>query len=141
MTPARDASKEENAIQKQVEAFVAAWNTHDTRSMANLYAEDADLINPSGRSARSRTEIELLFRDEHASAFGRSQFSATPQHTRFLTPDLAVTTQEFSVSGAVDALGNMMTLRGYFTNVMKKQGDTWQVLVCRPMIPLIHQPR
>ena len=141
MTPATDTSKEERAIQKQVDAFVAAWNRHDTRSMANVYSEDADLINPRGRIAKSRTEIEQLFRDEHAGPFKQSQFSATPQSTRLLGPDLAVITEAFEVSGAIDDAGSRTTLRGHFTNVMKKHGDTWQVLVCRAAIPALPQPR
>jgi uncharacterized protein (TIGR02246 family) len=139
MTPATDTAKEERAIQKQVDAFVAAWNKHDARSMANVYAEDADLINPMGRIAKSRTEIEQLFRDEQAGHFKQSQFSATPQSTRFFARDLAIITQAFEVSGAIDDSGNRTTLRGQFTNVMKKHGDTWQVLVCRAAIP--HQAR
>ncbi|MCL5097133.1 MAG: nuclear transport factor 2 family protein [Candidatus Omnitrophica bacterium] len=141
MTPRRDDSKEESAIQKQVDAFVAAWNRHDTKSMANVYTEDADLINPNGRIAKSRTEIEQLFRDEHAGPFKQSQFSATPESTRLLTPALAVTTQAFEVTGAIDPSGNRITLRGHFTNVMKKQDATWQVLVCRAAIPASPEPR
>jgi uncharacterized protein (TIGR02246 family) len=109
--------------------------------MASVYAEDADLINPNGRIAKSRPEIERLFHDEHSAPFKESQFSATAQSTRFLTADLAVTTHAFEVRGATDPAGNKTTLRGYFTNLMKKQGDTWQVLVCRPMIPASPQPR
>jgi uncharacterized protein (TIGR02246 family) len=141
VTPATHNSKEESSIQKQVDVFVAAWNRHDARSMASVYAEDADIINPNGRVAKSRTEIEKLFRDEHAAPFKQSQFTATPHSARFLTHDLAVTTHAFEVSGAVDPAGNKTTLRGYFTNVMKKHGDTWQVLVCRAMIPASPQPK
>jgi uncharacterized protein (TIGR02246 family) len=141
MTPKTDKSKDERAIQKQIDAFVAAWNKHDTRSMANVYSEDADLINPIGRIAKSRTEIELLFRDEHAGPFKQSHFSAIPQSTRLLAPDLAVITQAFEVSGATDDSGSSTTLRGHFTNVMKKHGHSWQVLVCRAAIPALPPPR
>lgn len=141
MTPASQISKEQSSIQKQVDVFVAAWNRHDTKSMASVYTEDADLINPNGRVAKSRTEIEQLFRDEHGAQFKQSQFSATPQSTRMLTHDLAVITEAFEVTGAIDPAGNKITLRGYFTNVMKRQGDTWQVQVCRAMVPALPQPR
>lgn len=135
MTPQRETSREERAIQNSVNAFVDAWNSHDPKAMAAVYSEEADLINPNGRIAKSRQEIERLFRDEHGGPFRQSQFSATPQSTRFVTPELAVITESFEVSDALDPSGNKTTLRGSFTNVMKKQGDRWEVLVCRAMIP------
>jgi uncharacterized protein (TIGR02246 family) len=136
MTPRIDTSREEQAIQKQVDTFVAAWNRHDPRAMSHVYAEDADLINPSGRVARSRNEIEALFRDEQAGHFKDSHFSMSPQRAQFLTADIAVVTYTFEAAGTIDPSGNRTTMRGHVTNVYRKQGDTWQVVACRPMIPV-----
>lgn len=136
MTPAIDTAREEPKIQKQVDTFVTAWNRHDPQAMSHVYSEDADLINPGGRIAKSRSEIEALFRDEHTGPLKDSRFSMATQGVRFLTADTAIGTYTFEASGAIDPAGNTTTLRGYVTNLYRKHGDTWQVVVCRAMVPM-----
>jgi uncharacterized protein (TIGR02246 family) len=135
MTPAMDSAREETAIQKQFETFVAAWNRHDPRAMSETFAEDADLINPFGRAARGRSQIETLFKDEHSGSLKDTRFSLKPEGVRFVAPNTAVTDHSFEVTGARDRAGNDVTIRGHLTNVLKKDGDTWRVVASRPMIP------
>ena len=63
-TPAPGPS-DEDAIKSRYQAFEAAWNKHDTASMAAIWATDGDLINPYGRIAKGRPAVETLFKDEH----------------------------------------------------------------------------
>src|ERR1044072_2061137 len=49
------------------EKFAKAWNKHDTKTMATFFAEDGDCINPMGKTAKGRTEIEAMFTTEHAT--------------------------------------------------------------------------
>ena len=136
MTPAaKGSSREKEAIQNQIDAFVTAWNSHDSHAMSMIYAEDADLINPFGRIAKSRTEIETLFRDEHTGSLKDSYVSLMFEGLRLLTPEIAVSDHSFEVSGARDRSGKEATLRGHLTLAFKKNGDTWQIVACRPMIP------
>jgi len=125
----------EEAIRQQVDEFVKAWNKHDAKALALLYADDADVINPNGRVARSRKEIETLFRDEHASVFKDSRMALRPAGIRLLSPDIAVGDYEFEVTGARDMAGRPTTLQGHLTDVFKRQGNSWMVAVSRPMIP------
>jgi uncharacterized protein (TIGR02246 family) len=136
MTPAaKGSSREKEAIHNQIDMFVTAWNDHDLWAMSMVYAEDADLINPFGRIAKSRTAIETLLREEHAGPLKDSCISLMFEGLRLLTPDVAISDHSFEVSGVRDQSGKKMILRGHLTLVFKKHGDTWQIAACRPMIP------
>src|SRR5262245_6266778 len=71
--PSRD---DEGAIKQLQSDFVNAWNKHDSKAMTAVFDDDADLINPQGRHARGREQIERLFRDEHASALKDTKFQS-----------------------------------------------------------------
>jgi SnoaL-like domain len=45
-------------------SFILAWNQHDARALAALWHEGGDFVDPNGRAARGRAQIEALFRDE-----------------------------------------------------------------------------
>jgi uncharacterized protein (TIGR02246 family) len=134
-TAAKISSREEEAIRKQIDEFVAAWNRHNPQAMSMVFAEDADLINPFGRIAKSRTEIEKLFKEEHAGTLKNSHMALKFKGLRFLAQDAAVSDHTFEVTEAQDRADKGMSIRGHLSLAFKKHGDTWLVEVCRPMIP------
>ena len=84
------AAGDEEAIQKRLDEFVAAWNNHDAEAMAALWAPDGDLINPFGRVAKGRPEVEKLFIDEHASFTKGTTYKVTSSLVRVLGSEVAV---------------------------------------------------
>ena len=136
-TAAKISSLEEEAIRKQIEEFVAGWNRHNPQAMSMVYAEDADLITPFGRVAKSRTEIEKLFKEEHAGTLKNSHMELKFKGLRFLTQDAAVSDHTFEVTEAQGRADKGMSIRGHLSLAVKKHGDTWLVEVCRPMIPAL----
>ena len=42
------------AIHARTQEFLAAWNRHDAKEMAAVWAPDGDLVNPFGRAAKGR---------------------------------------------------------------------------------------
>jgi uncharacterized protein (TIGR02246 family) len=136
MTPTTKASGQlEDAIRHQVDEFVKAWNQHDPKAMSNVYAEDADMIDPNGRVAKNKKEIENLLREEHATSFKDSHMQLRPAGIRLLSPEVAVGDYEFEVTGARDQAGRTTTLHGHLTDIFKKQNGAWMVAASRPMIP------
>ena len=134
MAQAAKGISAEQAIQNRVDEFVNAWNKHDARAMSMVYAEDADMINPAGRVAKSRTEIEQLLRDEHSRGLKDSHMSLRSEGVRLLAPDIAVSDHAFEVTGARDPSGKEVSMQGHLTIVLEKQGNEWLASVCRPMI-------
>lgn len=128
--------KDEQTIRSRFEDFISAWNRHDASGMSSLFAEDGDMINPNGRSTRTRPEIEKVLREEHAGPFQQSRLSMKPESIRFLAPDVTVTDHSFEIAGVRDPNGKDVTLRGHLTEVLKKQGDNWYCAASRPMIPV-----
>ena len=49
------------AIKKNTAAFQAAWNKHDTKALAALWATDGDLIDPWGVTSVGRDAVEKFF--------------------------------------------------------------------------------
>src|ERR1700688_2026771 len=99
-TNAKITSIEEKAIQTQVDEFVAAWNRHNPQAMSMVYAEHAEFINPFGRAAKSRREIEKVFKEEHAGTLKHSHVALKFSGLRFVAPDAAVSDHTFVVTEA-----------------------------------------
>jgi uncharacterized protein (TIGR02246 family) len=137
-TTATAGGTDEAAILQVHADFAARWNQGDTKAMAAMFADDADLINPLGRVAKGRSAIEKLYQDEHATAFKGSHFSSDCKGgVRLVRPDVAVVTCSFEITGMKRPDGKPLPpLAGLYTATMVKM-KTWQVVVGRPMIPYV----
>jgi uncharacterized protein (TIGR02246 family) len=128
----------EAGIQTLFSNFAAAWDKHDAKAMASLFAEDSDLINPAGRMANGKHEIEKLFQDEHSSRFKSSKMNMTISRVRNLTPDIAIVTDNCEVSGVNDPSANgPRTFQSVATFVLQNERGTWRIVSARPMIPFV----
>jgi len=131
------SSKEEEAIHIRFDEFVSAWNTHNARAMSMAFSEDADVINPFGRVAKGRPEIERLFKDEHSGPLKDSRMTLRPENIRLLSPEIAITDHAFEITGVRDQNGkDAPTMRGHLTEVLKKSGEIWLVVAGRPIVPI-----
>ena len=129
-------TRDEAAIRKVFADFAEAWGRDDAKSMASHWTEDGDLINPPGRRANGRTEIEALFADEHATVFKGTHITFSEGTIHFVKRDVAVFTTDYEVPGAHGPSGNEMTAKGIVTSVMVKKKGKWWTLSARPMVPL-----
>ena len=121
------------AILKVHEDFAASWNKGDYKAMAAMFADDADLINPLGRVAKGKAEIEKLYMEEQTTAFKGTHFTPDCRDgVRVLKPDVAVVTCAFEVTGT-----KLPALKGLYTATMVKSKTKWQVVAGRPMIPFV----
>ena len=129
--------KDKDAVSKTAQDFADAWNKHDAKAMTAYFTDDGDLINPMGRHAKGKAEIEKLFQDEQSTVFKNSQFTATcaPDDIKMIKPDVAVMTCNWEASGAKTPDGKTMTPKGMVTVVVVKKGGKWMWMVARPMVP------
>jgi uncharacterized protein (TIGR02246 family) len=133
-------SKDEAAIRKVFADFAEAWSKDDAKSMAAMWAEGGDVINPQGHKATGRADVEKLFADEHATIFKGSHISFTAGTIRFVKPDVAVFTTDYAVRDAHGPDGSPMATGGIVTSVMVKKGEKWMTFSARPMVPLPPPP-
>lgn len=80
---------DENAIRQAGEAFAAAYNAHDPRAIAALFAPDGELVDPEGSAEMGRAAIERVF----GAVFGEYPEAAMTiaiESIRFPSANLAV---------------------------------------------------
>jgi uncharacterized protein (TIGR02246 family) len=81
---------DEQAIQQILGDWVAAWNAHDMRKMADLYSEDADFVVITAQHLRGRKEIYAYHDELHKGVFKDSQRKARWTDLRFIRPDVCI---------------------------------------------------
>ncbi|TMQ54700.1 MAG: nuclear transport factor 2 family protein [Candidatus Eisenbacteria bacterium] len=126
--------KSDEAIMKTAEAFFDAWNKHDAKTMATYWAEDATLINPSGRMAHGSSDIEKLLTDEQTTMFKGSTAKVLQLNvTRSLGSTMAFCDGEMTVDGAQGRDGSaMQQMKIHLAVIMEKKGGRWLFAEARP---------
>jgi uncharacterized protein (TIGR02246 family) len=122
----------EKEVRAAGDAFVAAWNQHDAKAMAAVWAPDGDLINPFGRWAKGRAEIEKLFSDEHATFMKGTTYSIGNYKVRFASPAVAVVDWDGEIAGMRAPDGSAMpAFKHHVVDVYAKKGNKWWLLAAR----------
>ncbi|HEY8666400.1 MAG TPA: SgcJ/EcaC family oxidoreductase [Tepidisphaeraceae bacterium] len=121
------------AIEQRIQDFAAAWNRHDPAQMALLWAEDGDLINPWGRVAKGRGQVQQVFRDEHQGMMKSCSHQMNIQSVRMIGDDTALVDGECTLSGARGADGKEIpTFKPHVFFVMNKKDGEWHAAAVRP---------
>lgn len=121
---------DERAVRAVIDRFVDAWNHHDAKAFATVFAEDADFTNWRGTGASGRTKIEAFHAPVFATIFSKSHLEYTDIKTRFVRPDVATVDVHWKMSGAIDAQGNPRPEReGLLSFVMAKSAGQWEIVV------------
>ena len=114
------------AIEKLNQDFVTAWNAHDTKGMAAVWAENGDLINPFGKKASNRADIEKLFAEEQAGAMKASTYKLESFSMRELNRSTAVGDWNSVVTGMTDPAGKPLPPFAHHVFVVYvMQGGHW----------------
>ena len=129
------AQDETAAVRKTAADFSAAWNRHDAKAMADMFVEDGDIINPFGRVAKGRAEVEKLFQDEHATVMKGTTFNLTKVEVRMLGAGTAVVDWEVELVGMHGPAGAALPpLKHHVAVVEVKKGDRWLAAAVRPYV-------
>jgi uncharacterized protein (TIGR02246 family) len=121
---------DEQAIVALMDRFMDAWNRHDAKSFASVFAEDGDFTNWRGTGASGRSKIEEFHAPMFTTIFKNSHQTYTTIKSRFIRPDVAAVDVHWEMTGAMDAQGNPRPDRlGLLNFVMAKNDGQWQILV------------
>lgn len=115
-----DANQPFDAIKKAVEDYAVAYNAHDAKAIANLFAPDAELVDTSGTVFQGqdviRQEYEAFF-----NAHPDASLTINVESVRMVGPSVAV---EEGRTASVLAEGETPSLSRYVA-VYSKIDDAW----------------
>jgi uncharacterized protein (TIGR02246 family) len=122
--------REDEAAIRDVQARQAeAWNGHDAKAYASLFADTGDVVNVVGWWWKGRAEIEAKLTAAFAFVFRDSALTVTDVSVRFLTPDIAVAHVSWTMSGAKTPPGLPEPRQGIQTQVLQRMADGWRIAV------------
>lgn len=104
-----------------------AWNRHDARAYAALFASDGDVVNVVGWWWKSRSEIETNLTAAFAVVFRDSTLTITDVHVRFLAGDVAVAHVRWSMEGSKTPPGIPEPREGIQIQVLQKRDRAWRI--------------
>ena len=126
-------SKENEGIQKLTKDFFAAWNKNDVAGLMGFWADGATLINPLGRVAHGKAEIEKLIAEEQTTVFKGSVAAVADVSSRHLGPGLAFFDAEITVDNAHGPDGSALPqMKYHLAGVAQMKGNKWLWLEGRP---------
>jgi uncharacterized protein (TIGR02246 family) len=140
--PKSDAGKlksdivNEAAVRTLYEQFVAAWNKHDVPTMAGMWAEDGDDVEPDGHVAKGRAEVTELLKREHGSVFKNTHLTLNLDTVWFITADVALGDGTYELTGVVSPDGKPIPPRkGRLSTIFLSERGRWWIAASRLMIP------
>ena len=119
--------QDEDAIRQVQVLQAAAWNQHDARAYAQLFADDADMVNVAGLRWRGRPEIERKIREGFEVVFAQSTLTITDVDVRILGPSTAVAHVRWTMAGAKASANLPQTREGIQLQILTKQANGWLI--------------
>jgi uncharacterized protein (TIGR02246 family) len=115
-----------------VAGFLAAWNRHDARALAALFAEQAEFVSAAGLWGKSRAEIEAGYRRLYASAFRAGRLEGQVVSVKRLRPDVATVHLAWELTGEAGPDGAPVAPRTGLLLLVLSEGDQgWRVQVAQ----------
>ena len=122
------------AIGSMVGRLAVAWNTHDPRAFAAVFAEDAEFTNVFGMVQRGRAGIEAAHAPIFKTMFKDSELAVVDTRIRMIRPDVAAVDVRWRMTGARDPMGNPWPEReGILNWIVTRHGDDWLIDVSHNM--------
>jgi uncharacterized protein (TIGR02246 family) len=126
------AVEDEKVIRKVVAALEEAWNRHDMKAWAALFAQDSDFVNVAGAHWQGRAEIESKHEEAHRMMFRESTLTIEDAGIKFLRSDVALAHVTWGLVGDKDPDGTPRpSRRGIFTLVLAKQDGNWLMVAAQ----------
>jgi uncharacterized protein (TIGR02246 family) len=135
-----DQAQDEAAIRDLQVKQENAWNKHDARAYAALFAEDGDVVNVVGWWWKGRRQIESKLGEAFASVFKDSRLTVTRTDVRFLRPDVAVAHVSWTMTGARTPQGMPEPRQGIQLQVLQKRGAGWSIATFQNTISMPEMP-
>ena len=115
-----------------VSAVTAAWTAKDAAAYAASYAEDAQVIGPTGALLLGRDAIRIQHAFLFSGPFAGSTQTIEVRDVQFLTGTIAIVYQDVSLTGYVSLPPGLPSsggvVRTRVTWVVEKRGGNWEIV-------------
>jgi uncharacterized protein (TIGR02246 family) len=118
--PMSDRPEDERALRTLAETYARSYNAGDARSLAALFAPDAEMTDESGQRLRGSSLIETVFGSMFRQRPGAS-LTLTPTALRFHGPDVAE-----EEGRTVVKVGEEGPATRHYMAIAVKQGNRWR---------------
>ena len=120
---ARDEAEIRDLQSRQQEA----WNRHDAKAYAALFADNGDVVNVVGWWWKGRSEIETNLTAAFAVVFRDSTLKINDVQVRFLARDVAVAHVRWFMEGSRTPTGIPEPREGIQIQVLQKRDRAWRI--------------
>jgi uncharacterized protein (TIGR02246 family) len=125
-------------------AFSEIWNGHDMDAFANLFTDDAQMVNVVGMWWHGRNEIGQVHKTLHSGPFSDSRLSIQAPAVQHLSSDIAAVHVPWRLSGQRNPDGTPDGDRdGILLLVAKRDGGDWRIAVAQntDIVPGVAVPK
>jgi uncharacterized protein (TIGR02246 family) len=120
----------EESIREVVKDCMDAWNKHDVKAFASLFAKDADFTSWMGQATTGRDAIEKYHEPLFATRFKTTHQTTENVKVRLIKPDVASVDIWWNMTGALDDSGQPRPpRRGILSWIMTKEEGRWLIKV------------
>lgn len=124
---------DESAIKDLMQKYYEAWNAHDAKKLALLYAEDGDIRTPWNTVGKNRKEVEEIFASQFNKSMKNSHAGGSSPSIRMLKPNLAFVDLESTITGmGSPQMGQYAPMHHHVAFILIKKNGKWEVLISRP---------
>ncbi len=119
------------AIRTRIEAYLNAWNAHDSSGLAAFFAEDADFVMGNQPAARGRQQVRDWWQDYFRRQEPERHLKLDVGPIKFVTPDVAVVTVGTTTGGRRRQGQELPARRFRGTWLWHRQDDNWLISAMR----------
>jgi len=130
-TPQATTSPIQDTVEKAVQNYMDAWNTHNAHAVAMTYAEDCDFVNNFGTLTHGRAGMEATFGPFMTGVYSETHQTGKIRTIRYIKPDVAAVDVDWEMTGAKNPDGTPRpTRKGIQSLIMTKQSEgSWLIAV------------
>ncbi len=126
----------EATIRKLYASYDETWNKGDAAALAAFWADDADHMEPDGRTIAGRAALAKNLAERLDADLKGTHSHQTVESIRFVTADVAVVDASYEVTGARDLAGKgKPPIQGRYVDIWVKRSGKWHITVDRPVAP------
>lgn len=123
-------TEDEQAIFKEIDAFIERWNLGDARAAASFFTDDCVRVGAFGDVQHGRAEIQAAYDKLFHQTLPGVRVNQERGQLRFVSSELAIW------QGGIEIIppGDQPTLKGHVIQLMKKVDGRWLILETHPKL-------